>query len=271
MQEPLDITVLRSGVPDKVPGRSLNLCERGLAAVLAGEVLPGEFVGVELRLPVLPEPLATRGQVRYQEHLRCGLEFVGLSAAQRAAIQDYTKKLKGETATEAPAALAVQNKTAANEPRVTPKTPPAQKKSKRKYRAAAWIVVAMLISFAAGAFWWKWNRGWEDLESGLHKSEQTFTEKPQAQVPAEVMEKLLIHRVEPAYPLSARQAKLEATIALDIVIGRDGSVLRMHPLNGPDVLASAAMDALRWWKFEPYRINGDPAVVETTLAIEFKP
>ena len=44
----------------------------------------------------------------------------------------------------------------------------------------------------------------------------------------------------------------------------------MHPLNGPEVLASAAMDSLRWWKFQPYRINGEPAVVETTLAIEFK-
>jgi protein TonB len=44
----------------------------------------------------------------------------------------------------------------------------------------------------------------------------------------------------------------------------------MHPLNGPDVLAGAAMDALRWWKFEPYRVNGEPAIVETTVAVEFK-
>jgi hypothetical protein len=27
---------------------------------------------------------------------------------------------------------------------------------------------------------------------------------------------------------------------------------------------------LRWWKFEPYRLNGEPAVVETTLAVEFR-
>jgi periplasmic protein TonB len=47
-------------------------------------------------------------------------------------------------------------------------------------------------------------------------------------------------------------------------------VLSMKPLNGPDMLARAAMDALRWWKFEPYRVNGEPAVVETTVAVEFK-
>jgi protein TonB len=43
-----------------------------------------------------------------------------------------------------------------------------------------------------------------------------------------------------------------------------------RPLNGPEVLGRAAMDALRWWKFEPYRVNGEPAVVETTVAVEFK-
>ena len=85
-----------------------------------------------------------------------------------------------------------------------------------------------------------------------------------------MMQRLLVHRVEPTYPAEARRERLEGTIALDIVIGRDGSVLSMHALNGPDLLARAAMDALRWWKFEPYRINGEPAVVETTLAVEFK-
>jgi protein TonB len=45
----------------------------------------------------------------------------------------------------------------------------------------------------------------------------------------------------------------------------------MKPLNGPEVLARSAMDALRWWKFEPYNVNGQPIVVETTVAVEFKP
>ena len=84
------------------------------------------------------------------------------------------------------------------------------------------------------------------------------------------MQKLLVHRVEPVYPAEARQERLEGTIALDIVIGRDGSVESMHALNGPDVLARAAMDALRWWKFEPYRINGKPTRVKTTVAVEFR-
>jgi protein TonB len=128
----------------------------------------------------------------------------------------------------------------------------------------------VVLALAAAAFWWRWNRGWEELESGLNSAETASAEKPQAQVPAEVMERLLIHRVEPAYPAEARKANLQGIIALDIAVGRDGSVVSMRALNGPEVLARAAMDALRWWKFEPYRVNGEPAVVETTVAVEFK-
>ena len=122
----------------------------------------------------------------------------------------------------------------------------------------------------AGTLWWQWNRSWQELEVGLKGSPVTTLEKPQAQVSAEVMQKLLIHRVEPVYPPEARKERLQGMIALQVVVGRDGSISSMRALNGPDILAQAAMDALRWWKFEPYRINGEPAPVETTLAIEFK-
>ncbi len=127
-----------------------------------------------------------------------------------------------------------------------------------------------LAAVAEEVSWWRWTRGWEELESGWKNSLAAPAEKPQAQVPAEVMEKLLVHKVEPVYPAEARKENLQGIIALDIVVGRDGSVVSMHALNGPDVLAQAAMDALRWWKFEPYRVNGEPAVVETTVAVEFK-
>src|SRR5256885_17009538 len=47
VQAPLDVTVLRSGVPDTVPGRSVNVCERGMSAVLAGGLGSGEGGGGE--------------------------------------------------------------------------------------------------------------------------------------------------------------------------------------------------------------------------------
>src|ERR1700751_5948193 len=73
---PLDVTVLRSGVPDCIPGRTLNASEGGLAAVLAAELRPGEAVGVEMRLPGLGLPLRTKATVRHSCHMRCGVAFL---------------------------------------------------------------------------------------------------------------------------------------------------------------------------------------------------
>ena len=61
-----------------------------------GELVPGEAVGIEVHLPLVTDPLRTRAMVRYQDRLRCGLEFIGLSAEQRAAIRDWTKEAKAE-------------------------------------------------------------------------------------------------------------------------------------------------------------------------------
>lgn len=255
-----------------MPGRSVNVCERGVAAIIAGELVTGESVGVELHLPPRAEPLRTRALVRYQDKLRCGLEFVALSAEQRASIRDWAKEARAiaeDTSVSVAPNLAEQRE---NEPRKSADSrisakPPSRAKRKRR---GWWWLVGLLLLLSAATCWWRWNRGWADLEFGLRSAQADTVEKPRAQVAAEVMEKLLVHRVEPVYPAEARKEGLEGTIALDIVVGRDGAVLRMHALNGPDVLARAAMDALRWWKFEPYRINGEPAVVETTVAVEFK-
>jgi TonB family protein len=274
IETPLDVTVLRSGIPDTVPGRSVNVCERGIAAMLAGQLKAGETVGVELRLSPTAAPLRTRALVRYQDRLRYGLEFVAMTAEQRTAIRDWTNEAKAETDAAASPATALAAMAAKDgEGQKKPGShggDGVSGKSKKRWRGARWLIACLLIAIAAALFWWKWNRAWEELESGLKSPATAAAEKPPVQVPAEVMQKLLVHRVEPVYPAEARKENLQGLIALDIVVGRDGSVQNMRPLNGPDVLARAAMDALRWWKFEPYRVNGEPAVVETTVAVEFK-
>jgi TonB family C-terminal domain len=273
MQAPVDVTVLRSGIPDTVPGRALNVCERGIAAVLAGEMNPGESVGVELRLSSATETLRTRAKVRYQDKLLCGLEFVALSVEQRNAIRDWTKGGKAEVklaGTSVPLFHLKDPKKnevkAARSPALGVRGPRKRMKYRRWVGA---IFACVLLGLLAAGFRWQWDRTWAELESST-KTSQVDAEKPQAQVPAAVMQSLLVHRIEPVYPAEARKQRLQGVIAVNIVVGRDGSVLSMRALNGPELLAKAAMDALRWWKFEPYRLNGDPAVVETTLAIEFK-
>lgn len=299
LKAPLDVTVLRSGIPDIVPGRTVDASEDGLAAMLAGELTPGETVGLQVQLPAMPDPLRTRAKVKYQEKLRCGLEFLWLSNEEREALRDCAKGTNTKAVLHAkPAAPAQAEKSKKNKARGEKETKSSgedgggqgggrragddsgqglsQDATNKKIGSsrAPWVIalIAVLsLAIGGGIFWWRWNRGWEEIESGLNANQASTAEKPQAQVAAEVMQKLLIHRVEPVYPAEARHGNLQGVIALDIVVGRDGSVTNMHALNGPDVLARAAMDALRWWRFEPYRVNGEPAVVETTVAVEFKP
>jgi TonB family protein len=262
VQAPLDVTVLRSGVPDSVPGRSLNLGAGGVAAVLAGELLPGEVVGVEIHLPQSVVPLRARARVRHHDKLRCGMEFVGLSAEQQATIRNFAEETKAAPEKDARPKLPLEAK---------PSDAGGERGAKPLIhrRRRAWIFFVALAAILSAVLWWRWNRVWADLESGVRTNEGTML--PQAHVPAEVMEKLVTHRVDPDYPAAARPAHLQGVIVLDVVVGRDGKVAQVRALNGPEVLAQAAIDALRWWRFEPYRVNGYPEVVETTVAVEFKP
>jgi TonB family protein len=251
----------------------MNVCERGIAASIAGELVPGETVGVEVQLSPIAEPLRTRATVRYNDQLRCGLEFVAMSAEQRAAIRDWTKGAKAEVEAVFTAPTIVDRMSKKEIEAISERSPFAggsPGKRRKKRRGLGWFVAIVLIAFAAGVFWWKWNRGWEEIETKQKNSEAATSDKPRVQVPAEVMQKLLVHRVEPVYPPEARKDNVQGIIALDIVVSEDGSVISMKPLNGPDVLANAAMDALRWWKFDPYRVNGEPTAVSTTVAVEFK-
>src|SRR3984893_7796241 len=93
-QVSLDVTVLRSGIPDTLPGRAVNFCERGIAAVLAGELIPGETGGMEIRLEGAGGPLRAPGMGRHKDRLRCGMEFLGLSNEQQGAIRDWAMQMK---------------------------------------------------------------------------------------------------------------------------------------------------------------------------------
>jgi len=265
LQTPLDVMVLRSGVPDTFPGRSVNLGEGGVAAVVAGELLPGEAVAIELWLPLAGDALRTRALVKHHDKLWSGMEFVALSADQRAALRDWAEAAQAEAPLQTGAAVSPEGGKG-SESGGSGNTPlPPQ-----RARGRAWVFLVLLAAIVAGAWWWHWNRGWKELESRL-EGEKVTPIQPQAHVAGDIMEKMVIHRVDPDYPAAARPENLQGVIVLDVVVGQDGSVLDMHPRNGPDVLAQAAMEALRWWRFEPYRVDGQPVIVETTVAVEFKP
>jgi protein TonB len=79
----------------------------------------------------------------------------------------------------------------------------------------------------------------------------------------------LIHDVKPQYPPQARQARIEGTVVLLAVIGKDGSVRDVQVKSGSPLLAQAAIEAVKQWRYKPYLLNGQPVEVDTQITINF--
>lgn len=81
-----------------------------------------------------------------------------------------------------------------------------------------------------------------------------------------VMETLLLKRIDPVYP-QAIQVQGPQTVALQIFVGKDGSVVEAVKVTGPDELGPLAVEAVKQWKYRPYLLNGEPVGVETSVEI----
>jgi protein TonB len=75
--------------------------------------------------------------------------------------------------------------------------------------------------------------------------------------------------VELPYPLLARQMKVQGSVLLQAFIAADGVVRELRVLSGPPILASAAREAARGWRFRPYLQNGQPVETQATIAVNF--
>lgn len=79
----------------------------------------------------------------------------------------------------------------------------------------------------------------------------------------------LVHQVNPAMSEDARRQDLQGHVVLHIVIDRDGDVAQAQPVSGPELLAKAAIEAVRQWHFKPTVLNGDSVEVDTTVEFFF--
>src|ERR1700751_336422 len=63
---------------------------------------------------------------------------------------------------------------------------------------------------------------------------------------------VVTHSVVPSYPMLARQMKVQGSVILEAMIGRDGLIQDLHVLSGPPILAGAAEEAVKQWHFKPH-------------------
>jgi protein TonB len=85
-----------------------------------------------------------------------------------------------------------------------------------------------------------------------------------------VSQGLLIKRVQPKYPQAALAAHTQGAVQIQASINKEGSVVNLKVLSGDPVLARAALEAVRQWRYKPYYLDGQPVEIETQITINFK-
>jgi protein TonB len=80
---------------------------------------------------------------------------------------------------------------------------------------------------------------------------------------------LLVRKVNPNYPPLARQARIQGTVILQAEISKTGDIQNLRLISGHPMLAPAAIEAVKQWKYKPYLLNGEPVEVETTVQVNF--
>jgi protein TonB len=84
-----------------------------------------------------------------------------------------------------------------------------------------------------------------------------------------VSQGLIIKKVQPPYPPLARQARIQGQVILQAEISTDGTIENLHLISGHPMLAPAAIEAVKQWRYKPYLLNGEPVAVETTVMVNF--
>lgn len=74
---------------------------------------------------------------------------------------------------------------------------------------------------------------------------------------------------DPKYPAEAKKDKIQGTVILDAIIGKDGTIHKLKVVSGPKELSKSAADAVRTWKYKPYLHNGHPVEVETKINVVY--
>ena len=84
-----------------------------------------------------------------------------------------------------------------------------------------------------------------------------------------IMQGHLVNRVAPLYPASARNNHISGSVHLRVIIGKDGRMRQITVIDGHPTLTQSAIDAVRQWRYSPYKVNGQPVAVQTIITVNF--
>jgi len=120
-----------------------------------------------------------------------------------------------------------------------------------------------------------------DMPGGIPEGEKggiapsTAADAPHLAVPQRirvssgVSQRLLLTKVPPQYPQEAKDQHIQGVVVMEVIIDKEGNVANVQLISGHPMLASAAIDAVKQWKYKPYLLNQIPLEVHTQVQVNF--
>ena len=97
---------------------------------------------------------------------------------------------------------------------------------------------------------------------------ETKSKEPRG--PERIQRGKLIMQVNPVYPKDAQRQGIEGPVKVHVVFSPEGTVTNVTFVSGPQALATAAMDAVRQWRYSPTLFDGKPVETEDEVTIRFR-
>jgi TonB family protein len=85
-----------------------------------------------------------------------------------------------------------------------------------------------------------------------------------------VSQGLVIKRVQPKYPQAALAIHAGGAVLIEATVNKEGNIANLKVVNGDPILAKAALDAVRQWRYKPYYLDGEPVEIQTQITVNFK-
>lgn len=96
---------------------------------------------------------------------------------------------------------------------------------------------------------------------------ETRSTKPRIVHETHIDPAMLIHRVEPVFPIVPKQMHKGGRVELHAIIATDGTIQSLEVVSGDVLFYRSAMDAVRQWRYRATVLNGQPVEVDTFITV----
>jgi len=98
-------------------------------------------------------------------------------------------------------------------------------------------------------------------------------QRPDAPQPAQIEQSItkwyIEKQVPPKYPEKAREMRVQGAVVLKVILSKKGKIKEITVVSGHPLLVPAAMDAVKQWKYKPYRVQGHAVEAWTDVVVNF--